>query len=69
MAQQSDLTFEAALERIREIVTQLESGDLSLDDSIRRFKDGSELLESARKMIAEAELRITVLTDEDSEDA
>ncbi|MCO5215987.1 MAG: exodeoxyribonuclease VII small subunit [Thermomicrobiales bacterium] len=69
MAQEPDLTFEAALERIREIVTQLESGDLSLDDSIRRFKDGSELLESARKMIAEAELRITVLTDEDGDDA
>ncbi|MCO5224472.1 MAG: exodeoxyribonuclease VII small subunit [Thermomicrobiales bacterium] len=69
MAQEPDLTFEAALERIREIVTQLESGDLSLDDSIRRFKDGSELLESARKMIAEAELRITVLTDEDGDNA
>lgn len=69
MVAEPDLTFEAALERIRAIVTELESGDLSLDDSIRRFKDGSELLESARKMIAEAELRITVLTDEDGDDA
>lgn len=69
MTQESDLTFEVALERIHEIVTALESGELSLDDSIQTFKDGSELLEAARKMIADAELRITVLADEEGDDA
>lgn len=58
------MTFEESLERIREVVTQLESGELNLEESITAFREGSALLEHARALIADAELRVRVLTEE-----
>jgi exodeoxyribonuclease VII small subunit len=55
-------TFEEALERIREIVTELESGHLSLEESIEKYRDGSRLIEHTRRLIADAELRISELS-------
>jgi exodeoxyribonuclease VII small subunit len=64
------LTFEAALERIRELVTLLESGDLTLEESIARYQEGSTLIQQCRALIADAELRIAELAGaEDVEDA
>lgn len=62
-------TFEESLERIREIVNELESGDLSLEESITTFREGSTLLDHARKLIADAEMRVRVLTEEAEADA
>lgn len=64
-----EITFEDALEKIRAIVTELESGELSLDASIERFREGTNLLDSARKLIAEAELKVQVLSGDEPEDA
>lgn len=60
-----EATFEDALERIRAIVGDLEDGDLSLVASIEKFREGSELLDHARKLISEAEMRVRVLTQEE----
>ena len=65
MPEHTDTTFEQALERIREIVDDLEGCELSLDDSIENFREGSALLEHARKLISEAELRVRVLAEGD----
>ena len=54
--------FEEALERIREIVTKLESGSLTLEESIATYQEGSSLIEQCRRQIADAELRITQLS-------
>lgn len=56
------LTFEQSLEKIREIVTELEGGELSLEESIEKYRNGSALIEQTRKLIADAEVRITELT-------
>lgn len=64
MKKKTEQTFEDALTRIREIVIELESGDLSLEDSIGQFREGSTLIDQARKLIADAELRVRVLTEE-----
>ena len=56
------ISFEEALEKIRTIVTELESGQLSLEDSIETYRDGSKLIEHTRQLIADAELRITELS-------
>lgn len=58
-------TFEQALEQIRQIVERLESGSLTLEESITTYQEGSRLIEQCRHMIADAELRITELTGED----
>jgi exodeoxyribonuclease VII small subunit len=59
--QDEPISFEAALEQIRTIVTELESGELSLEESIEKYRAGSSLIEGTRKLIAEAELRVTEL--------
>ncbi len=64
MAEKTEMTFEESLEQIRDLVDQLESGELSLEDSIDKFREGSALLDHARQLISEAELRVRVLTDE-----
>lgn len=55
-------SFEESLDQIRNIVTELEGGQLSLEESIEKFRDGSRLIEHTRKLIADAELRITELS-------
>ena len=62
------ITFEQALERIREIVVELEGGELSLDASIERFRDGTALLDEARQLIADAELKVKILSGDEPED-
>lgn len=60
-------TFEESLEKIRTIVTELEGGELSLESSIEKFREGSALLDHSRKLIADAEMRVKVLTEEEVE--
>ena len=67
MNEQLDTTFEESLEQIRTLVEQLEAGELSLEDSIDKFREGSTLVDHARKLISEAEMRVRVLTDDDGE--
>jgi exodeoxyribonuclease VII small subunit len=62
------LTFEDALQKIRDIVTALESGDLTLEESMAKYQEGSALIDQCRSTIDNAELRITELTREDEAD-
>jgi exodeoxyribonuclease VII small subunit len=62
------LTFEDALQKIRDIVTALESGDLTLEESMAKYQEGSVLIDQCRSTIDNAELRITELTREDEAD-
>lgn len=64
MSEQNEQTFEQSLERIREIVTDLEGGELNLEDSIQQFREGSTLIDHARKIITDAEMRVKVLSEE-----
>jgi len=59
-----DVSFEDALDQIREIVSGLENGDLSLEESITTYQKGAKLIDHCREMIEKAELRITELTRE-----
>lgn len=64
MSEKNEQTFEQSLERIREIVTDLEGGELNLEDSIQQFREGSSLIDHTRKLIADAEMRVKVLNEE-----
>lgn len=68
MSKKSEQTFEQSLERIREIVVDLETGQMSLEDSIQQFREGSTLIDHARTLIADAEMRVKVLNDEAASD-
>ena len=56
--------FEAAIERLEAIVSQLEDGDLDLERSLAAFEEGVALSKSAAGQLEEAERRIEVLMSE-----
>lgn len=56
-----DDSFEASLERLHDIVTQLESGDLTLDATIATFQEGSALAQHCLQVIDAAELKVSEL--------
>jgi exodeoxyribonuclease VII small subunit len=57
-------SFEETLLALQEIVEALEAGNLPLAETVRQFEQGSRLADQARRQLAEAELRITVLTEQ-----
>ena len=52
------ISFEAAMERLEQIVRTMERGDAQLDDSLKLFQEGTELVRACSKMLEEAELQI-----------
>ncbi|MEE9442668.1 MAG: exodeoxyribonuclease VII small subunit [candidate division Zixibacteria bacterium] len=54
--------FESAINRLDEITEQLESGELSLEDSIELYTEGVEIAGICNKKLTEAEGKIAKLT-------
>ena len=63
-----EIKFEEALERLENIVNVLETGDLSLEESLEAFEEGIRLSKVCSRWLNEAELRVEKLIsiDEDS---
>lgn len=57
----AEFSFEEALERLNEIVAQLESESVSLDRSLELFAEGRSLAEFCQGQLAEAEERVKTL--------
>ena len=58
-------SFEAALQKLEESVTQLESGELSLDRALKVFSAGVKQAEICRKSLHEVELQVEQLLKQD----
>ncbi|HEY1502515.1 MAG TPA: exodeoxyribonuclease VII small subunit [Acidobacteriaceae bacterium] len=54
-------SFEESLTKLEEIVAQLERGDLSLEDSVKLFEDGTRLSTECRKQLEDAEGKVELL--------
>lgn len=59
-----ELSFEAALKRLEELVAELEGGRLSLEDSLSRFEEGMRLSKLCQQKLKGVELRIEKLVGE-----
>ena len=59
--------FEKALEELESLVEQMESGDLSLDESLKQFKRGVELTRHCQGVLEEAQQTVQKLIDTDDE--
>ncbi|MCP1662069.1 MAG: exodeoxyribonuclease VII small subunit [Methanocalculus sp. MSAO_Arc1] len=57
-------TYEEMVTRLREIVRMLENPDTPLDESVRLYKDGIELIKKCEDFLTKAELRILEITEE-----
>lgn len=66
-AKHQDLSFEQALEGLTGMVEKLESGKLSLEDSVAAFEEGVNLSRQCERLLDDAEQRLNVL-DTDGED-
>lgn len=55
--------FEAALEELEALVERMESGSLSLDDSLAAFERGIHLTRECQRSLSEAEQRVRVLME------
>jgi exodeoxyribonuclease VII small subunit len=53
--------FEEAMKGLESVVARLESGEVSLDESIRLFEEGMKLSEICRKRLDEADRKIELL--------
>jgi len=58
---QQNKKFEAALEELEQVVEQLESGDLSLEDSLAAFEKGVGLVKLCNQKLTEVEKKVELL--------
>ena len=58
MAEQTELSFEALMDRLESIVSRLENGDLSLEDALKAYQEGVGLARRGHERLADAERRI-----------
>ena len=57
-----DIQFESALAELETLVEQMESGSLSLDESLQAFERGIALTRHCSNALAQAELKVQTLT-------
>ena len=58
------LKFEDALARLETIVSELEKGDLPLNDSLKMFEEGIKLSKTCLKMLDDAERRVEIMVQD-----
>jgi exodeoxyribonuclease VII small subunit len=56
-----ELGFDHILTRLREVVTRLESGELSLEQSLLVYEEGVQLARRGQQLLASAEKRVEIL--------
>ena len=62
------INFEKSLERLEEITQKLESGELSLDASLKLFEEGIRLSRFCQKKLSETEQKLEILRSNNPED-
>jgi len=62
-----EIDFEKALSELETLVTKMESGDLSLEESLKAFEDGVKLTRDCQSRLASAEQRVKVLMEQQGE--
>ena len=60
------LNFEAALAELEQLVDRMETGEMSLEESLQAFERGVVLTRDCQKALKEAELRVQALTETDT---
>ncbi len=51
-------TFEASMSRLEQIVRAMERGDVALEESLKLFQEGTELVRSCQKILDDAQLHV-----------
>jgi exodeoxyribonuclease VII small subunit len=57
----AEIKFEEALKKLEKIVDDLEKGDLSLDEALKKYQEGIELSRQCSQRLENAKKKIDVL--------
>lgn len=55
---EQNMTFEQSMQRLEQIVRAMERGDVPLEESLKLFQEGTDLVGSCGKLLDEAELQV-----------
>lgn len=56
---QDNMTFEESMQRLEQIVRIMERGEAPLEESLKLFQEGTELVRKCGKLLDEAQLQVT----------
>lgn len=59
--------FEESMKMLENIVTELENGNLNLDESVKKFEEGMKVAKKCNTILEEAENKITILLEKNGE--
>jgi len=59
---ESELTFEQAIEHLEQLIDKIESGEVGLEAALKHYEQGTELIKHCRGILNTAERRIAELT-------
>ena len=62
---EQDISFEEALSQLEGIVSSLEAGQLSLDESLKKFEEGIRLSRLCNDMLHSAQQKVEKLVEKD----
>ena len=65
---QNDLNFEKSLQELESLVEKMESGDLSLEESLKCFERGVALTRNCQQALQEAEQKVQVLLEKNGKE-
>ncbi len=68
MAAKKQLSFEQSMDRLEQIVKELERGECTLDEAMALFEEGSKLAGSCSDLLDKAEQKVTKLLSVDGEE-
>ena len=54
-------TFEESMARLEQIVRAMERGDVALEESLKMFQEGTELVRSCQKILEDAQLHVKMI--------
>lgn len=65
---ETNLSFESAMIELEELVTKIETGNLSLEESLKEFENGIKLSRICQSALKDAEQRVKILSDGEEQD-
>lgn len=67
MPKANTVNFETSLTELEKLVQSMESGELSLEDSLKAFENGMQLSRDCQKALADAEQKVELLMAKDGD--
>ena len=59
--------FEESMKKLENIVTELENGNLNLDESVKKFEEGMKIAQKCNTILSKKEKRIMILLEQEGE--